>query len=166
MTWVWSYQYLIPRSAAEVRGMINPAESLAFSMHANPGVYAILAGSGMSRAAKIPTGWEITLDLIRKLAALRGEKCDGEPAQWYQRTFKKQADYSDLLDGLCGTATERQQLLRGYIEPSTSRIARRVLRQPTAAHRALAALTAKRLRSGHPNDKLRPPDRDSVGGRW
>jgi hypothetical protein len=65
---------------AEGLGMINPTESLAFSMHANPGVYAVLVGSGVSRAAKIPTGWEITLDLIEKLAALRGEKCDDDPA--------------------------------------------------------------------------------------
>lgn len=122
--------------------MINPRESLAFSMHANPGIYAVLAGSGVSRAAKIPTGWEITLDLIRKLAALRGEKYDGDPARWYRRRFKKQADYSDLLDTLCGTATERQQLLRGYIEPNVDDRAEGTKR-PTAAHRALAALTAK-----------------------
>ena len=122
--------------------MINPTESLAFSMHANPGVYAVLVGSGVSRAAKIPTGWEITLDLIEKLAALRGEKCDGDPARWYRRTFKKQADYSDLLDALCGTPTERQQLLRGYIEPNVDDRAEGAKR-PTAAHRALAVLTAK-----------------------
>lgn len=122
--------------------MINPTESLAFSMHANPGVYAVLVGSGVSRAAKIPTGWEITLDLIEKLAALRGEKCDDDPARWYRRTFKKQADYSDLLDALCGTPTERQQLLRGYIEPNVDDRAEGAKR-PTAAHRALAMLTAK-----------------------
>ena len=47
--------------------MISPTESLAFAIHANPGVYAILAGSGVSRTAKIPTGWEITLDLVSRL---------------------------------------------------------------------------------------------------
>ena len=62
--------------------MINPTESLAFSMQANPGVYAVLVGSGVSRAAKIPTGWEITLDLVRKLAALRKENCDPDPERW------------------------------------------------------------------------------------
>ena len=48
--------------------MISPTESLAFTIQASPGVYAVLAGSGVSRAAKIPTGWEITLDLVRRLA--------------------------------------------------------------------------------------------------
>ena len=53
--------------------MIDPVHSLAFSIQANRGVYAVLVGSGVSRAARIPTGWEVTLDLIRKLAKLYGE---------------------------------------------------------------------------------------------
>ena len=122
--------------------MISPTESLAFSMHANPGVYAVLAGSGVSRAAKIPTGWEITLDLVRKLAALRRETCDPDPERWYWSAFSKEADYSDLLDALCGTATERQQLLRGYFELSADD-REEGTKQPTATHRAIAALAAK-----------------------
>lgn len=46
--------------------MISAMQSLAFSVQANPGVYAVLIGSGVSRSANIPTGWEITLDLARK----------------------------------------------------------------------------------------------------
>ena len=56
--------------------MIEPINSLAFSIQANRGVYAVLLGSGVSRSAKIPTGWEVTLDLVQKLAALSGEKCN------------------------------------------------------------------------------------------
>ena len=121
--------------------MINPTESLAFSMHANPGVYAILVGSGVSRAAKIPTGWEITLDLVRKLAALRKETCEPDPERWYRNALGKDPDYSDVLDALCGTATERQQLLRGYFEPTDAE-REEGAKQPTAAHRAIAALAA------------------------
>ena len=47
-------------------------DALALSLHHSPGVHAILVGSGLSRAAGIPTGWEITLDLVRQLAALDG----------------------------------------------------------------------------------------------
>jgi hypothetical protein len=47
--------------------MIDPLHSLAFSVQANPGVYAVLIGSGVSRSAQIPTGWEITLDFVCKL---------------------------------------------------------------------------------------------------
>ena len=130
------------RPYQSVMSMISPTESLAFSMHANPGVYAILAGAGVSLAAKIPTGWDITLDLVRKLAALRGETCDPDPEQWYRSTFGKEADYSDLLDALCGTPAERQQLLRDYIEPSAADRDEGTKR-PTTAHRSIAALAAK-----------------------
>ena len=64
---------------------------------------------------KIPTGWEITLDLIRKLAKLYGETCDPDPEHWYLNKFGKEADYSNLLDELAKKPTERQQLLRGCI---------------------------------------------------
>ena len=97
---------------------------------------------GISRAANIPTGREITLDLVRKLAALRKETCDPDPEQWYWSAFSKEADYSDLLDALCGTAAERQQLLRGYFELSADDHEEGTKR-PTATHRAIAALAAK-----------------------
>ena len=122
--------------------MIDPVHSLAFSMQANPGVYAVLVGSGISRAAKIPTGWEITLDLVRKLAALHGEPCEPEPEHWYQDKFDKEADYSDLLDALAKTRTERQQLLRPYWEPDDQE-REDGAKRPTAAHQAIAALAAR-----------------------
>jgi len=46
--------------------MIDPIISLAFSLHSTKGVYALLIGSGISRAAGIPTGREIVQDLILK----------------------------------------------------------------------------------------------------
>lgn len=122
--------------------MINPIHSLAFSIQANPGVYAVLVGSGVSRAAKIPTGWEITLDLIRKLAVLHGENCEPDPERWYRDKFDKEADYSDLLDALAKTRTERQQLLRPYWEPNDQE-REEGANQPTAAHHAIAALAAQ-----------------------
>ena len=122
--------------------MISPTESLAFSMQANPGVYAVLVGSGVSRGAKIPTGWEITLDLVRKLAALHKESCDPDPERWYRNTFNKEADYSHLLNEICKTAPERQQLLRSYFEPSADE-REDGAKRPTAAHRAIAALAAE-----------------------
>ena len=122
--------------------MIDPVHSLAFSIQANRGVYAVLLGSGVSRAAKIPTGWEITLDLIRKLASLHRETCDPDPELWYRKKFEKEADYSGLLDELVKTPTERQQLLREYWEPN-DREREEGEKKPTAAHRAIAALAAQ-----------------------
>lgn len=122
--------------------MIDPIHSLAFSIQANPGVYAVFIGSGVSRAAKIPTGWEITLDLIRKLAVLHGENCESDPERWYRDKFDKEADYSDLLDALAKTRTERQQLLRPYWEPNDQE-REEGAKQPTAAHHAIATLAAQ-----------------------
>jgi len=39
---------------------------IAFSMFENKGVYAVLLGSGVSRSAGIPTGWEITMELVKR----------------------------------------------------------------------------------------------------
>ena len=122
--------------------MIDPIHSLAFSIQANPGVYAVLVGSGVSRAAKIPTGWEATLDFIRKLATLNGESCASDPAQWYKSKFGKEANYSDILDELAKTPAERQQLLRGYWEP-TNQERDDGEKSPTAAHRAIAELAVQ-----------------------
>lgn len=122
--------------------MIDPIHSLAFSVQANPGVYAVLLGSGVSRSARIPTGWEITLDLVRKLASVAGEACEPDPAVWYRNKYDKEPDYSALLDALAKTPAERQQLLRGYLEATETERADG-LKAPTVAHRAIADLAAK-----------------------
>lgn len=122
--------------------MIDPVHSLAFSIQANRGVYAVLAGSGVSRGAKIPTGWEVTLDLIRKLARLYGEQCDPNPADWYRGKFGKEADYSEILEALAKTPAERQQLLRVYWEPNEQE-REDGEKRPTAAHRSIASLSAQ-----------------------
>lgn len=122
--------------------MIDPLHSLAFSVQANPGVYAVLVGSGVSRSAQIPTGWEITLDFVRKLAEVAGINCGTDPALWYRERYGKEPDYSDLLDALAKTPAERQQLLRAYLEPSEEERTDG-LKSPTAAHRAIANLAAK-----------------------
>jgi hypothetical protein len=122
--------------------MIDPLHSLAFSIQANPGVYAVVLGSGVSRSARIPTGWEITLDLVRRLAEVSGETFGTDPANWYRERYRKEPEYSDLLDALVKTPAERQQLLRAYLEPSDEDRAEG-LKAPTAAHRAIANLAAK-----------------------
>lgn len=108
-------------------------------MAANKGVYAMLLGSGVSRSSKIPTGWEITLDLVRKVAALQGEEPGSDPYGWYLAKFKAEPDYSELLDILCKSPAERQQLVRSYLEPTDAERADGD-KQPTSAHRAIANL--------------------------
>lgn len=119
--------------------MLDPLISLAFSMQSNKGAYALLLGSGVSRSSRIPTGWEIVLELIRKVAVLSEEQCEPDPAAWYDAKFGEQPDYGKLLDMVAKTPSERQQLLRAYFEPSADEQGQGV-KMPTKAHRAIAKL--------------------------
>ena len=82
---------------------MSPDAKLAFSMSENPGVYALLLGSGISRAASIPTGWEITLDLARLAAASEGVTDRTDWRTWHLERFGVEPGYSDLLDRLTST---------------------------------------------------------------
>ena len=122
--------------------MIDPTDSLAFSIQAYRGVYALLIGSGVSKAAQIPTGWDIKCDLIRKLAAASGESAEPDPELWYRENYDEDPDYSKLINELAKTQTERQQLLRPYFEPNEQEREENA-KQPTAAHKAIARLVAQ-----------------------
>ena len=122
--------------------MIDPLDSLALSIQASPGVYSLLLGSGVSRAASIPTGWEITLDLVRKLAAASDQSAEPDLERWYQDNYQEPLDYSRLLDRLAMAQAERQQLLRPYVEP-TEQQRNDGLKQPTSAHRSIAEMVAR-----------------------
>ncbi len=65
----------------------NSLLKLSLAIHSNPGVYAVLIGSGVSTAAGIPTGWDVTLDLIRKVAAIEREDPEPDPEAWYRKKF-------------------------------------------------------------------------------
>lgn len=118
---------------------IDPTTKLAFSLYENPGVHAVLLGSGISRAAAIPTGWEITLDLVRRVALMQGEPEQPDWARWYATKFGGEPNYSRLLEQLADTAAERRAILDRYIEPTPEeRDAGKKL--PTRAHRAIARL--------------------------
>lgn len=122
----------------------DPITQLAFSVHENKGVFAILLGSGLSRSAEIPTGWEITLDLVRRVAVAQGieEQCDW--AQWYRDTTSQEPNYSLLLEEIATSPEERRAILHHYIEPD-ARDSEEGRKVPTKAHHAIAKL----VRSGH-----------------
>lgn len=116
--------------------------SLAFTVNSNPGTYAVLLGSGVSTGAGIPTGWSIVLDLIRKLARVDGkEPSESELEQWYVDTYGTAPEYTALLEKLTTTRSERQGILRDYIEPTEDERAEGI-KVSSAAHRAIARLAA------------------------
>lgn len=119
--------------------MLEPTTRMAFSIVENPGVYALLLGSGVSRAAEIPTGWDVTLDLVRRLAAAEGVTDRTDWAAWHRERFGTEPGYSSLLDALSITPTERRSVLHHYIEPTAEDL-EAGRRTPTRAHHAIARL--------------------------
>jgi hypothetical protein len=122
---------------------LDPATSLALSMHAHKGIYAILFGSGMSRAAKIPTAWEIIEDVVAKIAAAKGVAAETNLIDWYRTQFGKVPDYSEVLELVAPMQTERLSLLKRYFEPTEDE-RERGEKLPTAAHRAIAKLISRK----------------------
>ena len=121
--------------------MIDPTLSLAHTLFSAPGTQAILVGSGISRSAQVPTGWDVTLDLVRRVAALSSTDAGSDPSQWYESTYGSPPDYSALIGMLAKTAPERRALLQGYFEPTPAE-REDGAKVPTPAHRAIAKLVA------------------------
>jgi hypothetical protein len=118
----------------------DPILSLAISMQASPGTYAVLLGSGISRAAQIPTGWDVMMDVLGRLAAaadvVGGE---AETVAWFTESYGEAPSYPVVLNAAAPTAPERRRLLEGFFEATEEdRQARRKV--PTAAHHAIAHL--------------------------
>src|SRR4051812_4688483 len=113
--------------------MVDPFIGLAVSVQSNPGVYALLLGSGLSKAAGVPTGWDVVNNLIRRVAEVKKEDCDPDPAAWYQKSNGREADYSEILNELTCSPSERVSLLRGFFEP-TDEEREQNLKEPTLAH--------------------------------
>jgi len=111
---------------------------LAFTMYSSPGVYALLLGSGISRDSGIFTGWEVTLDLIKKIAATEKEE-PKDPEKWYQKRYNESPGYTKLLKKLTITPTDRANLLRSYFEP-TKEEKEENIKVPTLAHKCIATL--------------------------
>jgi len=118
--------------------------ALAHSVHSSKGVFAVLLGSGISRSAGIPTGWEVTLDLAKRIAVMEGDEAPADPAEWYRTRCGKEPEYSALLDTLAKSPAERRTILHSLFEPTADE-REQGLKLPTEAHRAIAKLVS----SGH-----------------
>ncbi len=122
---------------------IAPLTQLALGMEASPGLYAVLLGSGISSAAGIPTGYQITERLIERIARAEGAS-PAEPFEWYKQQTGVAARYSNLLERLAKTPSERKNLLHGFFEPTPEERERGV-KLPSKAHHRLADLIARGL---------------------
>jgi hypothetical protein len=131
--------------APPLRSVLDPRISLATALQAQPGVYALLLGSGTSTGAGVPTGWGVVTELVRKAAAAAKDDVPGDldPESWWAENAGGQPlGYSALLSALAPTPAARRALLAGFFEPSDDdrEQGRRV---PGPAHQAIAALVAR-----------------------
>ena len=118
---------------------MDQIDKLAFNLHNNKGIYCLLLGSGISKAAGIPTGWNVTKDLIEKVGVLKNSEAPNSPFEWYENEFGSPPTYSNLIDHLASTPEERRNLLKSYFEPTEDE-KEKGLKVPTKAHKAIANL--------------------------
>lgn len=115
--------------------------SLAFSMEANKGVYALLLGSGISYSAGIPTGRGILREFCRRIMQMNGES-ESDPISWYEKKYGKPPLYNEVIALLAKTPSERQGLLKEFFEPTIEE-AEQKQKIPTDAHHAIAKLVQR-----------------------
>lgn len=119
--------------------MNNDLTHLSYTLYNNPGVYTLFLGSGISRSAGIPSGWEIIIDQVEQLALIQKENTGNDPIKWYMDKFKAEPDYSNILESVTTTAEERVNMLKRYFEPTQTEF-EDGLKRPTKAHQAIAKL--------------------------
>jgi hypothetical protein len=131
---------------------LDPLVMLATGMHAQPGVYALLPGSGVSTGAGIPTGWEVIKAIVRRAAAATapdhpaaGDEAAEDPEAWWVANHGGQSlGYSNLLAAVASRPAARRGLLAGFFEPSEEELDAG-LKVPGPAHHAVAALVKRGL---------------------
>ncbi len=126
---------------------LDPQIALATCVHAGPGTYALLLGSGVSTGSGVKTGWAIVEDLVRRAAAADGSgPGDGVPLDaqaWWAEHGQGELGYSSVLAALGRTSAARQHLLRQYFEATGEEERDSGIKVPSAAHRAIAQLVRR-----------------------
>ena len=113
--------------------------NLAFSLHSTPGAYAVLIGAGVSAPSGVPNAWTVLSDLTSRIARLNGADAGEDSVEWYKANYGDPARYDTVLQRVARTRLARQQLLKGYFEPSAEDV-EAGRKRPTDAHRALARM--------------------------
>jgi hypothetical protein len=123
---------------------IDPRVSLATALDSQPGVYALLLGSGVSTGAGIPTGWGVVESLVRKAAVAAGDEpgANFDAEEWWAANGEGDLGYSSVVTALGLTRGARRGLLAGFFEPTDDE-REDGLKVPGDAHKAIAALVRK-----------------------
>ncbi|XVA03370.1 SIR2 family protein [Prescottella equi] len=120
---------------------------LALSVHSNPGVYALLVGSGISYGSGVATGWGVVEELVKRMALLEGS---GDPLpddfnfeQWWKKRFPDvELGYDAVLEATASTPADRRNLLEPFFVPTEDDLAAGQ-KVPAPAHKAIARLVKR-----------------------
>jgi hypothetical protein len=131
---------------------LPPFDALALPLHHSPGVHAILVGSGLWRAAGIPTGWEIIVELIRNLAALDKVHEHDDWPQWYREKYGEEPSYSEIIAKSASTSVDGGRSciatsIRRKVKTFGSRL-RRIMRSPDSLPPARCASSSQQILTG------------------
>lgn len=120
--------------------MLDPIVSLSVALAEAPRTCAFLLGSGVSRDAGVPTGWEVMHEAQRQLHLLETDDQESDDAaldEWLHATGRHEMGYSEILELIAPDVAVRREYLAGMFEGIA----------PGAAHERLAGLAADGLAS-------------------
>lgn len=116
---------------------LDPIVSLSVALAEAPGTCAFLLGSGVSRDAGVPTGWEIMragLHRLHQLETRSAERVDEQSLDvWLTETGREGITYSELLKLIAPDAAVRREYLATFFGDKT----------PGVTHEALADLAVE-----------------------
>lgn len=122
---------------------LDPTSILALGVHAHPGTYALMIGSGVSTGAGLPTGWGVVKELVSRLAAQESpeelEAARTDPQGWWDARNGGPLTYSAALEALASTPAARHSILDSIFKPTDEEL-EAGSKRPTAAHHAIAEL--------------------------
>lgn len=127
---VESYSRVVP---------LDPIVSLSVALAEAPGTCAFFLGSGVSRDAGVPTGYEVMRTGLRRLHQLEtgaeSPAADPELDTWLAETGRSDISYSDLLELIAPDQAVRREYLAGFFEGT----------EPGPTHEALGRLAEQGL---------------------
>ena len=116
---------------------LDPIVSLSVALAEAPGTCAFFLGSGVSRDAGVPTGWEVLRSGLHRLRQLEQtdatQVSDEELDRWLAESGRAGMSYSELLAAIVPDMAVRREYLAGFFEGV----------EPGPTHEALADLAAQ-----------------------
>ena len=124
----------------------DPRVTLAMSMHAGPGVYALLVGSGISMGAGVLTGWGVLTQLVRQMAATEASTelpIDFDVERWWTTKYPGvEIGYGSVLEAAGISPSDRRRLLEPFFV-ATDQDRDEGKKVPAPAHEAIAQLVKR-----------------------